>query len=323
MNNKNSSSGIIKIVLGAIGAGVFGILFVVSTIGGLFLHGLSAGAVSGALIAPVVVFGAGIVGSLGLLFSGTNRRKLIERLSKYNALIDTSNIISFDDITANTGIPKTRILKDLRLADKTALHFPLYTDNYQTTVIRGDYAYNQYLETEKQRLLKEREDAESARRLNDPSTSSIEAFRIESNNTINKIRAANLILPGEKISESLKELETTVVRIFRHIERHPEKLSETRKLMNYHIPTTLKLVEKYCQYDTMEYQPQNVKEAKTEIEDALDTVNVAFTNFLEDLFHMETLDVSTDIDVLHQMLERDGLKGSKFDINDYEGEQNE
>ena len=39
-----------------------------------------------------------------------------------------------------------------------------------------------------------------------------------------------------------------------------------------------------------------------------------FANFLESLYHIETLDVTTDAEVLTKMFEKDGLTGSKFDI---------
>ncbi len=85
--------------------------------------------------------------------------------------------------------------------------------------------------------------------------------------------------------------------------------------MNYYLPTTLKLVEKYHQYDGMDFEPQNVRQAKTEIERSMDTINVAFNNLLESLFHHDTLDVATDIDVLEKMLEQEGLTGKTFKID--------
>jgi len=76
----------------------------------------------------------------------------------------------------------------------------------------------------------------------------------------------------------------------------------------------MKLIEKYCEYDGLEYQPQNVAEAKSDIEKALTAANEAFANYLESLYHIETLDVTTDAEVLTKMFEKDGLTGSTFDI---------
>ena len=84
--------------------------------------------------------------------------------------------------------------------------------------------------------------------------------------------------------------------------------------MNYHLPTTMKLIEKYCQFDSMDYQPENVTAAKADIEKALTAANEAFVNFLERLYHEETLDITTDAEVLTKMFEKDGLTGSKFEI---------
>jgi hypothetical protein len=180
--------------------------------------------------------------------------------------------------------------------------------------MKGKAAYDQYLATADQRRIIAKEEAESKRRLSNPATAAIEAFRIEGQNTLDKIRVANFSLPGEEISNKLYILETTTGRIVEHIESHPEKLSETRKLMSYYLPTTLGLVEKYCHHEAMEYKSQNILDTQVEIEKALDTVNLALEKFFLKLFDGDTLDVSTDIDVLQQMLEKDGLTGEKFDI---------
>ena len=262
-----------------------------------------------------IVFALFFILSGGLLGSGLRRRNVIGRLSRYMAELSVKNdVLSIDDMTAITGFLPNQIKKDMRQLKRWDLSFDLYTDSSETTLMKGKSAFDQYVDTKMKREELAREEAERQKRLNNPETATLEAFRIESKQAIDRIHAANLMLAGDEISGELSELEKTMKRIFAHIESYPDKLPDTRKLMNYHLPTTMKLIEKYCQYDTMEYQPENVTAAKVDIEKALTAANEAFANFLEGLYHEDTLDITTDAEVLKKMFEKDGLTGKKFDI---------
>jgi len=307
-NNNNSSTQ--RFVLGIIGMISFGTFLVTALIFWLFFSALTA-----VFLPLTIVFALLFTMSGALLNSGLRRRNVINRLSRYMAELSVKNdVLSIDDMTAVTGFLPVQIKKDMRQLKRWDLSFDLYTDTGETTLMKGKGAYDQYLDTKRQREELAREEAERQRRMVNPETADFETFRNEGKTAVDRIHAANLMLPGDEISAELDELEKTMKRIFAHIENYPDKLPETRKLMNYHLPTTMKLIEKYCQYDTMEYQPDNVTAAKADIEKALTAANEAFANFLEGLYHEDTLDVTTDAEVLKKMFEKDGLTGKKFEI---------
>lgn len=54
--------------------------------------------------------------------------------------------------------------------------------------------------------------------------------------------------------------------------------------MNYYLPTTLKLLNAYEEFDSQPVQGENIRSAKQQIEATLDTINVAFENLLDKLF---------------------------------------
>jgi hypothetical protein len=304
----------VRFVLGLIGTIFFGIGLVIFLIVTFFTT--AAGIAPGWSIPLLIVFAVLFVFCIFVMNTGFQRKRVIDRLSKYSAaLLDKTNVMKLEDLTSATGFLPNQIRSDLRKLKKWGLHFDLYTDVGETTLMKGEPAYLTYIETEKKRELLAREEEERAARLRDPATQPLESFLYEGRTMLEKIRAANVMLPGDDISNALYKLERTSKRIFDHIESHPEKLQDTRKLMNYHLPTTLKLVEKYCQYDAMEYQPENIILAKRDIEKALITADEAFNNFLHGLYDEDTLDATTDAEVLRKMFEKDGLMGSKFDIN--------
>ena len=79
------------------------------------------------------------------------------------------------------------------------------------------------------------------------------------------------------------------------------------KLMNYYLPTTLKLVEAYENFDRISSPGSEILKAKAEIENTLDTINQAFTELLNNLFQDTVFDITTDAQVLKTMLAREGL----------------
>lgn len=59
------------------------------------------------------------------------------------------------------------------------------------------------------------------------------------------------------------------------------------------------------------WKAENIKTAKREIENTLDTINVAFENLLDSFYKETAWDVSADISVLKTMLAQEGLTEEK------------
>ena len=102
-------------------------------------------------------------------------------------------------------------------------------------------------------------------------------------------------------------MEMLVDRIFDSVEQNPESVSDIRKLMEYYLPTTIKLLEAYEELDSQPVQGENIISSKQEIEKTLDTLNTAFEKLLDDLFQDTAWDLSSDISVLQTMLAQEGL----------------
>lgn len=302
--------GLGRMLIGGLGLGLFGI-------GALISLGLALAV--GTQFWPLCI-GFGLMGAAGagLLGSGRSRGRLKERLQKYYAILAQNPVRTYDELAAATGSEPKQIKRDIKAARRVAALPDVKSDAADTMLICGDEAWQHYqasVETQQQRAA---EEAERRRRLADPATAGIEAFRSEGAATIRQIREANEAIPGEEISRKLDKLEATCARIFALVEQHPDKLPDTRKFMSYYLPTTLKLVKKYRQYEEMPDPPPNVLEAKREIEDSLDTIDAAFNKLRESLYAHDTLDVSTDITVMKKMLEQEGLVGQAFEIGEEE-----
>jgi hypothetical protein len=64
--------------------------------------------------------------------------------------------------------------------------------------------------------------------------------------------------------------------------------------------------------DGQPVQGENILSSKKEIEESLDTLNIAFEKLLDSLFQEQAWDVSSDISVLKTMLAQDGLTKKEF-----------
>ncbi len=96
-------------------------------------------------------------------------------------------------------------------------------------------------------------------------------------------------------------------RIFERVEQNPESAGDIRRLMDYYLPTTVKLLDAYQELDAQPVQGENILSSKKEIEGTLDTLNMAFEKLLDDLFQETAWDVSSDISVLRTILAQEGL----------------
>ncbi len=85
--------------------------------------------------------------------------------------------------------------------------------------------------------------------------------------------------------------------------------------MNYYLPTTLKLVNAYKDFDKESIQGENITSAKNEIDLTLDTINQAFEKLYDSFFLNAVMDISTDISVLETLLAQEGLTQKDFKSN--------
>lgn len=126
---------------------------------------------------------------------------------------------------------------------------------------------------------------------------------------LDELRRVNDAIPDEEMSDKISRLEAVSAKIFEQAKSDPDKLPQMRKFMDYYLPTSLKLLNTYAELDKQGIEGENISESKHRIEQTMDTLVKAFETQLDKLFASDALDVSTDIDVMENMLRADGLTG--------------
>ena len=134
----------------------------------------------------------------------------------------------------------------------------------------------------------------------------------EGQDYIRQLHELNDLIPGEVISEKLDRMEGLLKEIFKRLEEDPTQMSQMHKVMNYYLPTTIKLLQSYSEFDDISAPGADVVNAKAEIEKTVDIINEAFTELLNKLFQATVFDVTTDAQVLQTMLAKEGLTKNDF-----------
>ena len=139
----------------------------------------------------------------------------------------------------------------------------------------------------------------------------LDAVLHQGEDAIRQIRLRNDEIPDYKISAQLKQIELLTEKIFDYVREHPEQLGEIRQFLNYYLPTTLSLLEKYVELQNQQLRVGNIDEGMRQIEDLLDKVAVAFQRQLDSLFASSVVDITADIQVMENMMAAEGLSGGR------------
>ena len=248
-----------------------------------------------------VLFAAG-VGGVFLFASGIRGIRKIDRYKKYCQILMAKHYCTIDELAAAVHRTPKFVLKDIEKMMRK-LWFPqCYLDDQKTSIMFGDQMYRQYRQTMESK--QQREEMEKQCRQN---PDGLEAVVAEGQKCIRQIHSANDLLPEEEISAKLDRLETVIIKIFSYVEQRPEKLPDIRRFMNYYLPTTVKLIKAYCDFEQQPVQLQSVVTAKQEISDTLTVISTAFETLLDSLYQDDALDISTDISALKTVLTQEGL----------------
>jgi 5-bromo-4-chloroindolyl phosphate hydrolysis protein len=301
-------SGILYTVFGGIGIGSAGIALIVFAALNILFRGL--------LLLPSVVLSVIFGASVIMLANGSVTRNRLKRFEKYLELISGRSTCMIDDLSANSGFNRKYITRDLKKMISLGMLPEAHIDEKNSYIMLNRESYELYLEHQaklkKQELEEQQKAAErkqAARTSKDKQSAepAVSNTIEEAKKNIHLIREARLAIPDKDVSVKVQKLEELISVIIDYVEQHPEKLRQVRRLLSYYLPTTVKLLNAFREFDRQPVQGENIIKAKQEIKDALDTVNHAFENLLDSLFETAAMDVSTDISVLRTMLEQDGL----------------
>ena len=269
----------------------------------------ATGSVAGLAVITLWFLGAGAI----LHLIAESRKKRARDAHRYLTLIGEKDSCSLSKLSSATSYKIDRVRRDLqRLIDDGVFGDRAYIDMSELCFMRtpdavpdgvsrqfGDYSRNMSslgadVEKNAPPIFSDSETE------GDEDLSDYDAI-------LRKIRRLDEEIRDESVSARIREIEGITRNIFEYIKNKPEKTHQIRMFMNYYLPTTLKLLESYSRIERVGVAGQNMQEAKDNIEQILDMLVVGFRQQFDQLFKAESLDITSDIEVLEQMMKKDGL----------------
>ena len=228
-----------------------------------------------------------VTSGVGLLIGGAMGRKRMRLFTTLQAVVGTRDNIPVSEVAAALALEPEKARRQLNKAlDKGLFGSGAYLDmRTDTLVIRGEAP-----QPEKKAAAAEKPAGESQYQA-----------------ILRQLREVNDAIPGEEMSAKIDRLEAITAKIFAAAEKDPEKLPKMRRFMDYYLPTALKLLNAYSQFDSQGGDGEVIRQSKRKIEQTMDVLVEGFENQLDNLFADDALDVEADIRVLQNMMAQDGL----------------
>ena len=268
----------------------------------------TVGHMSSLVLGGTCFLAAGALAGVGLLTGGIKKLGKLERFQKYIGTLGTHTYCNFEQLSAAVGKPVKFVKKDVKKMISDGWFRQGHIDAQETCLITSNETYQQYTQTAK--ALEEKKQEEERRQAD--LSPEVQEVLDKGNEFLDKIHKSNDAIPGVEISAKISRMELIVEKIFERAQKHTEIIPDLKKMMNYYLPMTVKLLDAYEEMDRMPVQGENIKSSKKEIEDTLDTLNQAFEKLLDSVFQDTAWDVSSDISVLHTLLAQEGLTDDDF-----------
>ena len=277
-SSSSSGSGLGFLIAGAIFA-FAGIAATADTVDMIFWTGSMAGYLSDLWAALTMLAAGG-----GMLGVGIGQKKQAKRFPLYKNVINSRSVVSFDEIAAVMGLPRRKVVKDLKkMLEKGLLGSDAYLD-----MARGVFV------ADADAVVKEEKKPEPEK--------TVEGYDA----ILKNLRILNDRIEDEEISRQIDRIEEVSRQIFREVERNPEKEKKISALLNGYLPTTQKLLDSYATFEEAGVDGEKTAQAKQRIAANMARIVRGFEKQLDELYSADVLNVETDIRVMESMLRRDG-----------------
>ena len=133
----------------------------------------------------------------------------------------------------------------------------------------------------------------------------------EGNRALSEMGRIYMSVQDVEVRRKINELMRITDKITQDAIHDPSDIPQIKKFMNYYLPTTIKLLNAYDRMSAQGIEGENLDKSMKSINEMLDQAIVAYKKRLDSLFENQALDIETDIEVMNQMLAREGLSGGK------------
>jgi len=241
---------------------------------------------------PSLFMGCGLGG--GMLFAASKLKKRMSIVKRYMSIIGKRKTMSIDELAAIESTTYKKVCKNIETLIDDGLLPNAYIDHSRRLlVLSSDGLENDPLYSRAAKPEKEEQPDENA--------------LDEKELYLRRIRKVNDEIDDPVLSAKIDRIGMLTAKMFEAVDKAPEKRPQIETFLNYYLPTTLKILNAYRDFEDHTARGENITSAMQDIENIMDTLVAGFEKQLDLLFENDALDISTDINVLESMLAKDGL----------------
>lgn len=244
---------------------------------------------------------------LSLFFAGFSyynhiKYKRTLRFYRYREEIGNSRVVNVEDFASAVGMSVDECAKDLMDLIKKG-YFPqarLVENGRLFLLDRGSYsAYKDYY-LKKAKKIEEDKKEEIDKINNSDDLTNLNAYIEEISLQIERIE-------NESFKNHVKDLQTLLLSVKNQLDKRSLKDMGLEKFIDYYIPTAIKLINSYLDFEKSDLDFENLVNSMDEIEKSILTIKSAFISVLEESYTEDIININSEIDVMNTILTQDGL----------------
>ncbi len=229
-----------------------------------------------------------LAGGIAMFAAGQRMKRRSARIARYLAVMGERGYISVEELCTVTGKSRKKIESDLDyMVEKGLLGTGAYLDSGRGIFFPSADAFADYA------------NATARKRKTSRPRRPTRAMRA---------RCAPIRSLNDRIADAVQRQDRPprdrCRQIFREVEED-EKQQQAATFLNYYLPTTLKLLDSYANFEEAGIEGENLSRAQERIEETMDALIKGFDKQLDDLYRNEAMDIDSDIRVMENMLRRD------------------
>ncbi|MEI0447755.1 5-bromo-4-chloroindolyl phosphate hydrolysis family protein [Brachyspira intermedia] len=129
---------------------------------------------------------------------------------------------------------------------------------------------------------------------------------LETERNIYKITDFSQKIDDPELTPALKEMIGILKEMVSYSKANKEGEKRLEKINEYHLPTAIKMLNSYIDFCNFPVKNENMQKTAQEIEDVIIKLNEALKKMLVEMNQNKLMDINSDIDVLKNMLDKDG-----------------
>lgn len=134
----------------------------------------------------------------------------------------------------------------------------------------------------------------------------------ESEKNVTKLKQMKDKIQNTDIRGKIININKTTDKIIKVLHKKPDKISFASKFLNYYLPVTIKILERYDEIEEQKLNSSSSRDFENKVNQMISNIEIAFDNQLNNLYNEEFIDTNAEIKVFEAMLKSDGLLGESI-----------